>query len=75
MSGPGVDDVKMAILRIAHAHDIDSAVLVQAMAEVTGMIAAQLDRDVGLQTFDERIASFSEHARQHYLRGPEMLAH
>jgi hypothetical protein len=69
-----VQAVKMAILRFAHVHDVDSAVLVQAMAEVTGMVAAQLDRDIGLQTFDERMASFAEHARAHYLRGPTMLA-
>lgn len=70
MSAVDVARVRFAILKFAHDSNIDSAVLIQAMAEVIGMTAHVLDRDIGYQNFDERMATFRDHARAWYLKGP-----
>lgn len=69
-----VQDCKLAILRYARDHNTDSAVLVQAMAEMIGMTAAVLDRETSYQNFDERMAEVMEIARATYRRGPGLLA-
>lgn len=68
-----VQAVKMTILHYARAQNIDSAAVAQAMAEVLGLIAVTLDREIGRQAFDERIAEFSDVARVAYLRATHMM--
>lgn len=68
-----VQDCKLAILRHARDHNVDSAALVQALAEVFGMTAAVLDRETGYQSFDARMAEVMDIARATYRRGPGLL--
>lgn len=68
-----VQAVRLAILRFAHDHDIESGVLMEALADVCGMTAGALDREVGIQSIDERMAVFTERAKQTYRRLPVRL--
>lgn len=63
-----VEKVKLAILRFVRDNNVDSAALVEAMAEICGMTASALDREIGHQGFDERMAAFTERAQAAYLR-------
>lgn len=64
-----VDQVKAALFKYLRDNDVDSAVLMQALAEVVGMTAAILDRDVGRQSFTERMQEFEDVAFTIYRRG------
>jgi len=63
-----VEQVKMAILRFARDRNIESDVLVQAMAEVIGMTAAALEQTGATCSFDERMKAVVDHARISYYR-------
>lgn len=65
-----VQSVKLDILRYARDHDLDTEVLIEALAQLCGLTAAVLDRDVCAQPFDERMAAFCERAREAYRRAP-----
>ncbi|HKQ24102.1 MAG TPA: hypothetical protein VJT81_06635 [Burkholderiales bacterium] len=63
-----VQAVKLRILRMAEREDLDSAVLLAALADVVGLTGATADKHVGFQPFDDRIDSFVERARAAYVR-------
>lgn len=64
-----VDTVRAAILNFACTHNIPPDVMIQAMAEIIGIAAANLDRVQGHQPFDSRIGAVVDHARAVYNRG------
>ena len=63
-----VQAVKLRILRMAQKENLDSAVLVAAMADVLGLSAATLDLRGTPQEIDARIGSFVERAKQEHRR-------
>ena len=54
------------IMREAAQHDLDSAVVVDALAQVLGLVAAQADvRGIGVPcTLDERMATLHERVKE-----------
>lgn len=54
------------ILREAEQHDLDSAVVVEALAQVFGLVAAQMDaRGIGVpSTLDERMATLHDRVKE-----------
>jgi len=63
-----VQRLKMAILAHAQRHDLDSEVLVAALADVLGLTAAVLDRQICHLPFETRMETFAEMARAAYDR-------
>jgi len=63
-----VQAVKLRILRMAQKENLDSAVLVAAMADVLGLSAATLDLRGTPQEIDTRIGSFVERVKQEHRR-------
>lgn len=62
------EQVAGAMLQFAVQHDIDRFVFVHALADLTGMAAAQMARDGDLVSFDDRMAAFADQARAAYQR-------
>lgn len=58
--------LKLRILKIAHDEDLDSDVLVAALADVLGLTAATLDMKHGPQSLDERLAAFVERVKDQH---------
>jgi hypothetical protein len=70
-----VQKVKLRILGLAEQEGLDSAIVVAAMADVLGLVAATLDARsiVGPVPFAQRMASFHERAERGYRRTRDRL--
>lgn len=69
-----VHDTKLRMLRMAHDRDLDSAVLVAALADVLGHCAATLDAHVGASPFETRMDEVITRAKAAYLRTTTAMA-
>ena len=60
------DALRDVIMAQAKEKDLDSAVVVEALAQVLGLVAAQMDvRGVGISsTLDERMATLHERVKE-----------
>jgi hypothetical protein len=56
------------ILEMARCRHADPDAIITAMADVFGMMAAQLDRDSGYCPWRDRMAAFEARAYETYLR-------
>lgn len=59
---------KLAVLRLAAERNVDSEVVVAALADVLGLTAATLDKTRGPVVLDERLDSFLERVRAQHRR-------
>ncbi len=63
-----IERVRLDILAYAKRNNLNSDVVIAAMADIVGMSAAILDRETGAVPFDDRMAVFTERARSQYVR-------
>lgn len=54
------------VLQAAAAGDVDSAVVVAALADTIGVTAALLDQQTGARSLSDRLDSFVERVRKTY---------
>lgn len=59
---------RMDILKLAGDRNLDSAVVVCALADAVATVAVSLDRHTGERTLDDRLQSFYQRAEQTYHR-------
>lgn len=62
------ENLKLRILRLAAEEDIDSAVMIAALADVLGLTAAVLDKRAQPVDFDTRMDEIITRAKQQYVR-------
>lgn len=65
---PDVQRIKTKILELARDEHIDSGVLVAALSDVLGIVAAQLDTIGTPRGLEDRMQSVQERAAQSYGR-------
>lgn len=60
--------LRLDILKMAGDRNLDSAVIMCALADALATIAVALDRHTGERTLDDRLQSFYQRAEQTYHR-------
>lgn len=58
--------LKLRILKLAHDEDLDSEIVVAALADVLGLTAATLDMQNSPQPIDDRLAAFVERVKDQH---------
>lgn len=58
--------MKEDIIKLARDKDLDSEVVVVAMADVLGLTASMLDRKFGRMSLDDRLHTFNQRVEQAY---------
>lgn len=63
-----VQQFRVAILKLAGKHNLDSAIIAMAVADVLADIASTSDRLHGQQNLDARLDAFCKRVTQTYVR-------